>query len=183
MVDPQKIEVAKNWVCPSSVTEVKSFVGLANYYHRFVKNFASIAMHLTRLTQKEDKNAITYASRQLKVHERKYPMRDLELATDLNLRQRRLMKLLKYYDVTIQYHSGKAVLADALSRKTLGISEKGGVLASIKVRPTFIKEIKAEQFEDESLNELRKWHNPRVPPRCNKAYKTREVSYKPLNIS
>ncbi|KAK4731597.1 hypothetical protein R3W88_024585 [Solanum pinnatisectum] len=38
----------------------------------------------------------------------------------------------------------------------LGISEKGGVLASIAVRSTFIKEIKAKQFGDENLNELRK---------------------------
>ncbi|WMV13700.1 hypothetical protein MTR67_007085 [Solanum verrucosum] len=53
MVDPQKIEAVKNWVWPSSVTEVRSFVGLASYYHLFVKNFASIAMHLTRLTKKE----------------------------------------------------------------------------------------------------------------------------------
>ncbi|WMV40840.1 hypothetical protein MTR67_034225 [Solanum verrucosum] len=96
------------------------------------------------------------------------------------------MELLKDYDVTIQYHPGKAnVVADALIRKTvsmgslyclglpkrplvkeiqtleskfmqLGISEKGRVLASIEIRPTFIEEIKAKQFEDESLNELRK---------------------------
>ncbi|WMV07561.1 hypothetical protein MTR67_000946, partial [Solanum verrucosum] len=41
---------------------------------------------------------------------------------DLNLRQRRWMELLKDYDVTIQYHLGKAnVVADALSRKTVSI--------------------------------------------------------------
>ena len=38
----------------------------------------------------------------------------------------------------------------------LGISERGGVLASIEVRATFIEEIKAKQFEDENLNELKK---------------------------
>ncbi|WMV46238.1 hypothetical protein MTR67_039623 [Solanum verrucosum] len=53
MVDPQKIEVVKNWARPSSVTEVRSFVGLASYYHQFVKNFAAIATHLTNLTKKE----------------------------------------------------------------------------------------------------------------------------------
>ncbi|XP_015167595.1 uncharacterized mitochondrial protein AtMg00860-like [Solanum tuberosum] len=53
MVDPQNIEVAKNWVRPGSVTEVRSFVGLASYYRRFVNMFASIAMHFTRLTKKK----------------------------------------------------------------------------------------------------------------------------------
>ncbi|WMV26528.1 hypothetical protein MTR67_019913 [Solanum verrucosum] len=38
----------------------------------------------------------------------------------------------------------------------LGISERGGVLASIEVRATFIEEIKAKQFDDENLEELRK---------------------------
>ena len=34
MVDLQKIEAVKNWVRPSSMTEVKSFVGLVIYYRR-----------------------------------------------------------------------------------------------------------------------------------------------------
>ncbi|KAK4724383.1 hypothetical protein R3W88_027162 [Solanum pinnatisectum] len=38
----------------------------------------------------------------------------------------------------------------------LGISERGGVLASIEVRATFIENIKAKQFENENLNELKK---------------------------
>ena len=38
----------------------------------------------------------------------------------------------------------------------LGITERGGVLASIEVRATFIEEIKAKQFENENLNELKK---------------------------
>ncbi|WMV14141.1 hypothetical protein MTR67_007526 [Solanum verrucosum] len=53
MVDPQKIEAVKNWVRPRYVTEVRNFVWFASYYFRFVKNFASIVTHLTRLTKKE----------------------------------------------------------------------------------------------------------------------------------
>ncbi|WMV10229.1 hypothetical protein MTR67_003614, partial [Solanum verrucosum] len=53
IVDPQKIEAVKNWVRSSFVIEIRSFVGFAIYYRRFVKNFASIATHLTRLIKKE----------------------------------------------------------------------------------------------------------------------------------
>ncbi|XP_059316218.1 uncharacterized mitochondrial protein AtMg00860-like [Lycium ferocissimum] len=53
MVDPKNIEAVKDWVRPTTVTEIHSFVGLASYFCRFVKGFVSIASHLTRLTQKE----------------------------------------------------------------------------------------------------------------------------------
>ena len=43
MVDPSKIEAVKSWVRPTNVIEVRSFVDLASYYHRFVKGFSSVA--------------------------------------------------------------------------------------------------------------------------------------------
>ncbi|XP_069154406.1 uncharacterized protein [Solanum lycopersicum] len=53
MVDPKKIEAVRDWVRPASVTEIRSFLGLAGYYRRFVEGFSSIASPLTRLTQKK----------------------------------------------------------------------------------------------------------------------------------
>ena len=47
--DPAKIEAAMNWKPPRSVTEVRSFLGLAGYYRRFVKGFSVIASPLTKL--------------------------------------------------------------------------------------------------------------------------------------
>ena len=51
-VDPAKVEAVVNWKPPQSVTEVRSFLGLAGYYRRFVKGFFAIASLLTKLLKK-----------------------------------------------------------------------------------------------------------------------------------
>ena len=95
------------------------------------------------------------------------------------------MELLKYYDITILYHSRKAnVVADALSRKAgsmgslahmqvsrrplarevqtlandfirLEVLEKGGILACVEARSSFLDKIKGKQFTDEKLIRIR----------------------------
>ena len=55
MVDPAKIEAVANWERPRTPTEVRSFLGLAGYYRRFVQDFSKIATPLTRLTRKTEK--------------------------------------------------------------------------------------------------------------------------------
>nr|GEU36238.1 hypothetical protein [Tanacetum cinerariifolium] len=54
-VNPTKIEVVKNWESHTSPTEIRQFLGLAGYYHRFIKDFSKIAKSLTILTQKDKK--------------------------------------------------------------------------------------------------------------------------------
>ena len=96
---------------------------------------------------------------------------------DLNLRQKRWLELLKDYDCTILYHSGKVnVIADALSRKSMGslahivvqrrqmvrevrnclndgvvlnITNIGTMLAYVQVRSSLIEEVKQLQQEDD----------------------------------
>ena len=54
-VDPQKIEAILNWKPPTNVTEIRSFLGLAGYYRKFVEGFSKLAAPLTKLTRKEEK--------------------------------------------------------------------------------------------------------------------------------
>ncbi|GJV08675.1 putative nucleotidyltransferase, ribonuclease H [Tanacetum coccineum] len=54
-VDPSKIEAVKNWKAPTTPSEIRSFLGLAGYYRRFIANFSKIAKPLTSLTQKNQK--------------------------------------------------------------------------------------------------------------------------------
>ena len=51
-VDSAKVEAVLRWNRPRTVTEVRSFLGLAGYYRRFIQNFSRIALPLTKLTRK-----------------------------------------------------------------------------------------------------------------------------------
>ncbi|KAL4030794.1 hypothetical protein IC575_009046 [Cucumis melo] len=120
-VDPAKIEAVIGWTRPSTVSEVRSFLGLAG--------LGCVLMQQGKV--------VAYASRQLKSHEQNYPTHDLELASvvfalkiwrhylygekiqiftdhkslkyfftqkELNMRQRRWLELVKDYDCEILYH-------------------------------------------------------------------------------
>jgi hypothetical protein len=48
-IDPSKIEEVSKWQSLKSVTEIRSFLDLAGYYHRFIENFSKIAKPMTEL--------------------------------------------------------------------------------------------------------------------------------------
>nr|ABF96299.1 retrotransposon protein, putative, Ty3-gypsy subclass, expressed [Oryza sativa Japonica Group] len=54
-VDPSNVESVTNWKQPKTVSEIRSFLGLAGYYRRFIENFSKIAKPMTRLLQKDVK--------------------------------------------------------------------------------------------------------------------------------
>jgi hypothetical protein len=158
----------------------------------------------------QEGRVVAYSSRQLKVHEKNYPIHDLELAavvhaqktwrhylygqkcdvytdhkslkyiftqSELNMRQRRWLELIKDYELEIHYHPGKAnVVADALSRKSQVnlmvahpmpyelakefdrlslefLNSMRGV--TVELEPTLEQEIKEAQKNDEKISEIR----------------------------
>ncbi|GJV33448.1 putative reverse transcriptase domain-containing protein [Tanacetum coccineum] len=101
-VDPNKIEVVKNWKAPKTSSEIRLFMGLAGYYRRFIANFFKIAKPLTLLTQKNRKYEwdmeqeeafhtlkdnlyntpillLLDGSKNFVIHEKNYTTQDLEL--------------------------------------------------------------------------------------------------------
>jgi hypothetical protein len=54
-VDPGKVKEVLDWRPPTSVFEVKSFLGLVGYYQRFIPNFSKIAKPITELLKKGNK--------------------------------------------------------------------------------------------------------------------------------
>ena len=52
-IQKEKVEGVLNWLAPRNVKEVQKFLGLANYYRRFIKDFARIAAPLHALVRKE----------------------------------------------------------------------------------------------------------------------------------
>ncbi|WVZ90263.1 hypothetical protein U9M48_036578 [Paspalum notatum var. saurae] len=142
----------------------------------------------------QEGKVIAYASRQLRDHEKNYPthrfgvgrgdacIKNLEALfirtdTELNMRQRRWLKLIKDYDLEIHYHPGKTnVVADALSRKSQinlwwsrELPEKLAIefdrlsleflnsigCVTVEIESTLEQDIKKEQIDDEKIKEIK----------------------------
>lgn len=163
----------QSWPRPSSATEIRSFLGLAGYYRRFVEGFSSIATPITRLTQEgspfrwteeceesfqklkttlttapvlvlplglgpytvyfdasrvgldavlmQDHMVIAYTSRQLKVHEKNYPVLDLDLAAIVHA-----LKIWRHYlyGVPCEIYTDHRSLQHLFKQKDLNLHQR-----------------------------------------------------------
>jgi hypothetical protein len=53
-VDPSKTAAINDWLPPTNLKEVQQFLGLCNYYRRFIRHFSTVALPLTSLTRKSN---------------------------------------------------------------------------------------------------------------------------------
>jgi len=54
-MEKDKVKGVLKWSIPQCIQDVRKFLGLANYYRCFVKDFAKVALPLNRLTRKDEK--------------------------------------------------------------------------------------------------------------------------------
>ncbi|GJU50731.1 putative reverse transcriptase domain-containing protein [Tanacetum coccineum] len=105
------------------------------------------------LMQRE--KVIAYSSRQLKIHEKNYTTHDLELGSELNMRQRRWLELLRDYDCEICYHPGKEnIVADSLSCKEQNKPLRVQALV-MTIGLNLPKQILEAQIESQKLDNLK----------------------------
>ena len=53
VAEKTKVQAISDWPAPKNVSDLRSFLGMANYYRRFVRNFSKLALPLTELTKKD----------------------------------------------------------------------------------------------------------------------------------
>nr|GEU28941.1 putative reverse transcriptase domain-containing protein [Tanacetum cinerariifolium] len=95
-VESSKIELMKNLKVPKTPSKIRSFLGLAGYYWRFIVNFSKISKPLTSLTQKDQKSEdfVVY-----------YEASNQGLACVLMQRRKTLQKALEtQLDIIVAYH-------------------------------------------------------------------------------
>ena len=63
-VAPDKVGAVQQWPQPKNVSDVRSFLGLANFYRRFVKDYSRIALPLTQLTREVTGGGFTWGTEQ-----------------------------------------------------------------------------------------------------------------------
>ncbi len=78
--DPQKLEAVRSWTTPTTVKQVRQFLGFAGYYRRFIKDYAKICRPLTDLLRGIPKNV---DPRSKKLHERIIWSEDQETSFEL----------------------------------------------------------------------------------------------------
>ncbi|KAA0062713.1 ty3-gypsy retrotransposon protein [Cucumis melo var. makuwa] len=182
-VDPAEIEVVTSWPRPSTISEIRSFLGLAAQLVSVASRNLSRSLCLHQLTVPDGSgsfviysdaskkelgcvlmqqgNIVAYVSRQLKSHEQNYPTHDLELAAVVFA-----LKIWRHYLYVADPLSRKVAHSAALITKqapllrdferaeiVVSVGEVTSQLAQLSVQPTLRQRIIVAQLKDPYLVE------------------------------
>jgi hypothetical protein len=87
-VDLAKIQVIRNWSAPTTLTELRNFLGLANFYRKFVLGFSHITWPLSQVTKGGAKEKFFWSESQHKAFgELKHHLYSAPMLTLLDLQQ------------------------------------------------------------------------------------------------
>ncbi|XP_070032422.1 uncharacterized protein [Nicotiana tomentosiformis] len=141
--DPtQKISVVKNWPRPTTPTEIRSFLGLAGYYRKFVEGYSTRASPLIKLTQKAIKfqwsDACEKSFQELKAR--------LTMASVLTLPEG--------IDGFVRPLAKEVHRLSSLVIR-LADSSEGGVIVQNRVESSLVVEVKEKQYNDPLLVQLK----------------------------
>ena len=120
-MEEEKVKAVLDWLVSKSVKNVKKFLGLSNYYKRFVKEFAKIVRLLHELTRKEQKQEQDIRQEKLfeTLKKRRFTIKLILTALDLDNKIRIEMDMLYYGTgevLSMEYANGKQRLVAYLSK-------------------------------------------------------------------
>ncbi|KAA3484531.1 reverse transcriptase [Gossypium australe] len=159
-VDQSKISTILEWKPLRNVYEVCSFLGLAEYYRRFVKGFSMIATPMTKLLQKDVKfewsERCHQSFEQLKALLTKVPVvvqpesgKEFIVYGDASLNG---LGCVLMQEERIEFAIEKMPLCDLRAMNSqIDLSDNGSVFAELKVRPMFIRQICDAQKSDDEI--------------------------------
>nr|GEZ88627.1 hypothetical protein [Tanacetum cinerariifolium] len=145
-MDPTKVEAITKWPRPTSMTEVRSFLGKANVVADALSRKSGMIDGIRveeEIIRDLERLDIELYVRGHHDHKR---LKYIFTQRELNMRQRRWLELLKDYDTNIQYHPGKANVGIELY-----VRGQHGYWASMRIRPDLISLIKEAQKEDSEI--------------------------------
>jgi len=126
MTDPEKIEAIMNWKVPVNVKQLQSFLGITNYYRKFIQSYSEIAVPLTKLLKDDEKYIWTAAQQTaFEVLKNELVKKPILLLPDMNLRFSVTTDASKYaIGAVLQQDQGKGIQPVAYISKKLNETEQ-----------------------------------------------------------
>nr|GFB84721.1 putative reverse transcriptase domain-containing protein [Tanacetum cinerariifolium] len=188
-MDPAKVEAITKWPRPTSVTEIRSFLGLAGYYRRFVEGFSRLALPLTKFMRKGEK-FVWNEEREKSFEELKQrlvsaPVLTLpsgsggfQIYSDASkkglgcvlMRHGKVIayvsRQLKPYEVNYPTHDLELAAYHPEKANVVAdaLSRKPGMIAGIKVEEEIIRDLKRLDIELYVRGHHGYWASPRIEP-------------------